>query len=521
MFYEYSGNVFTKVFLEKAVVYINDLFISCFRGFMGKNKKNDELSVPDTLPDDGLLLGWSLEHEHRKPPIGFAYSKHAKDKPPAYLEPILYKGNGHLMTIASTGSGKGISCIIPTLLRYQGPIIVIDPKGENVAVTSRRRKEMGHKVIVLDPFEISDYSGDRLNPLDLVDKNSPYCVEDAATLAELSMAQRPHVPDPFWEERARQLITCLILHVALARPPVLRTLSEVRYLLNQSSEDMAFTVKEMRKVGHPELSQMASVFQAEPKVLSSIIATAQSHFECFRGQATETTISGSTFSLDDITTGESISIYIVIPPDKLETHAQLLRLWIGVLMTALMRRTAAPDRNTLFVLDEAAQLGPLRQLRQAITLLRGYGLLTWSFWQDMSQLTSIYPNDWETMYNNCKAVQYFGMNNLHVARSIKNITGFSNEYDLLGLDADELLLSLAGDEPVIAQRPNYLTNLPFSGMFDGNPYHSRIDIDEVTPRYPQRIFKRKQHHNTKIKKNDNSETDIPSAILDFDIPGID
>ena len=45
---------------------------------------------------------------------------------------------------------------------------------------------------------------------------------------------------------------------------------------------------------------------------------------------------------------------------------------------------------------EAAQLGTLGALRQAVTLLRGYGLQVWSFWQDLSQVRNLYPQDWQT-----------------------------------------------------------------------------------------------------------------------------
>lgn len=48
-----------------------------------------------------------------------------------------------LITIAGTGSGKGVSQVIPTLLTYRGSIIVTDPKGELYVVTARRRAQMG------------------------------------------------------------------------------------------------------------------------------------------------------------------------------------------------------------------------------------------------------------------------------------------------------------------------------------------------------------------------------------------
>jgi len=105
----------------------------------------------------------------------------------------------------------------------------------------------------------------------------------------------------------------------------------------------------------------------------------------------------------------------VIPPHLLAAQGRLLRLWVGAMMNAIMRRRARTETSTLFLLDEAAQLGPLDELRQAVTLLRGYGLQTWSFWQDASQLRHLYPSDWQTMVNNSKVVQCFGANTMVAA----------------------------------------------------------------------------------------------------------
>lgn len=45
---------------------------------------------------------------------------------------LIYDGEGHLLTVGSTRSGKGVVAIIPNLLSYTDSVIVIDPKGENV-----------------------------------------------------------------------------------------------------------------------------------------------------------------------------------------------------------------------------------------------------------------------------------------------------------------------------------------------------------------------------------------------------
>src|SRR5262249_36925547 len=131
----------------------------------------------------------------------------------------------------------------------------------------------------------------------------------------------------------------------------------------------------------------------------------------------------SSFGLQDFYDGRPLSIYIVIPPDKLESHKALLRLWVGTLMTTVMRRTVMPRQRTLFLLDECAQLGTLPILRQAITLLRGSGLQTWSFWQDLSQLRQLYPQDWQTIVNNSGALQVFGITNHNMAKEWAEMLG--------------------------------------------------------------------------------------------------
>ena len=44
---------------------------------------------------------------------------------------IGWKDDRHVMTIAGSRAGKGVSLIIPNLLLYEGSALVIDPKGEN------------------------------------------------------------------------------------------------------------------------------------------------------------------------------------------------------------------------------------------------------------------------------------------------------------------------------------------------------------------------------------------------------
>lgn len=59
----------------------------------------------------------------------------------------------HLWNSAQNRSGKGTGLIIPNLCLWPGSAVIIDPKGENAAITARNRALLdGHQAIALDPF---------------------------------------------------------------------------------------------------------------------------------------------------------------------------------------------------------------------------------------------------------------------------------------------------------------------------------------------------------------------------------
>src|SRR5580692_9418481 len=93
---------------------------------------------------------------------------------------IGWKDDRHLLTIAGSRAGKGVSMIIPNLIFYKGSAVIIDPKGENAARTAGRRGKgtsaggegLNQDVYVLDPFGESGRSTASFNPLGSLDPKS-------------------------------------------------------------------------------------------------------------------------------------------------------------------------------------------------------------------------------------------------------------------------------------------------------------------------------------------------------------
>jgi type IV secretion system protein VirD4 len=414
-------------------------------------------------PGSGILLGWTTS---RRGAFGFVP---AADRAPAG-DALWYRGDNHLMTVAPTGAGKGRGVIIPNLLTYTGPAVIVDPKGEAYQTTARRRRQMGQRIVVLDPFRVVGGRSDRLNPLDVFDLPGAVVDSDAEMMASLLSVGHQFTRDPFWSDSANGLVSGLVAHIGTAGKPEERTLNQLRHFLYHDDMDYHLAVLlDTKAVSNPMARDEFVGYLSHPskETRPSVRTTACTYIKALGSASVAEALGPSSFSLRDVVEGRPLTIYVIIPPEKLESHRALLRLWVGTLLTAVTSRKEIPPARTLFLLDEAAQLGTLGALRQAVTLLRGYGLQVWSFWQDLGQLRNLYPHDWQTMVNNSGVLQVFGLNNHLAAREWAELMGVEAR-DLAGLERVDAALFVEG-EYRRCRRPDYLRDHLFAGLYDDNP----------------------------------------------------
>ena len=429
-----------------------------------------------------LLLGW--RDEDKKEPIGFGAPR-AASEPAMDAAPLLYGEDRHLLTIAPTGAGKGRSVIIPNLLRFEGSVIVIDPKGETWHVTNRRRREMGQEVRLLDPFGAVSRRTDSLNPFDLFERPGALLDADAEMLASLLAGDAGFHKEPFWDNWGRSLMSGVIAAVAETGGVGERHFGKVREIL--MSEDAVYNLAALLESneGLNRLSKqnISSFLPITEQTRSGILSTTQSYLKVVNSDSALRSLTRSTIDLDAVRRGDPMTIYIVIPPDKLESHGALLRLWVGALMLTVMGRRRRPKRSTLFLLDECAQLGEFGPLRQSMTLLRGYGLQVWPFFQDLSQLQRLYPKDWRTIFNNAGVFQLFGVANHLMAKESAELIGDLDADKLRNMAKDRQVIAATSDKAISARLPDYLTDPAFAGLWDANPM---FDAENPTKKPSQR-----------------------------------
>jgi type IV secretion system protein VirD4 len=437
--------------------------------------------APDALSPGSLLLGWRAPPAAA--PIGFAPPRSA---PHHGESPLTYDGDGHLITLAPTRSGKGRGALIPNLLLYSGPVIVFDPKGELYRVTARCRREMGQRVIKLDPCQVAGADGDTLNPFDIFTLDNADLETDAQTLAEWLSQGNRGTKEPFWDVQASALHSALIAHVASALPAEERNLESIRKLL--IADDTVYNLavvldtqgKAMNRMAHDEI---AAFLQTTDVTRSGILSTAQAYIKPFLSPRMGAALCNSTFDLQDVVRAAPLTIYMVLPPDKLKSHRALLKMWVGTFLKALTSRKHIPPLRTLMLLDECAQLEHFPYLETLMTLCAGYGVQCWTFWQDMAQLHGCYPASWQTILNNCAVLQTFGIRNRHMASQWGNYLEHGPQA-LLALPPQNQIVHMHGVGEFCCRRPDYLGDPVVAGLFDDNPFYEHPGPDEHAVQRP-------------------------------------
>ena len=422
-------------------------------------------------------------------------------------------GEGHVLTVAPTRSGKGVSAVIPNLLDYAGAVLVTDPKGENYAVTARWRRDLGQSVHAFDPFGVARGEA-TYNPLALIDAASTEAVDDARLLADMLVLPGAREGEQaFWNEEARGVLTGLILHVAASAPLELRTLTQVRALLTLPPEPFADLLEEMQ--GSPAAGGLvaraaARLLQKAAKERSGVMSTAQSHTHFLDSPSMARVLEGSTVDLS-VLKREAASVYLILPTDRLDAYARWLRLMIACALLAVSRTRGQPKERVLFLLDEFAHLGRMHPVQRDIGLAGGFGVTFWLIVQDLSQLRSTYGETWPTFLANVDVLQGFGINDWDTAEYLSRMTGeatihVESEHHSRGVSRgshaqrqlgagrtwseqgrrlllpDEVrrlpreaeLLFVKGGAPLLVERLSYLCDREFAGRADPNPLYDSV-----------------------------------------------
>ncbi len=357
---------------------------------------------------------------------------------------VKFDGPEHILTIGPTRSGKGRRLLAPELIYDTGrSIIVVDPKGELARWTAAHRARFGD-VCAIDPFGLLEavpglnLISSGYNPMRWLDPVSEDFIDDATVVAE-AICPIESKRDPHFEQGAQDVVAGLILYHRLVNPAA--SLGEIR-------ADLARTPKEWRdlllgdemgntKEGRPCVFMAADMFEVPAlwTKLSALQAISPDDRELnafIRSAKTQTNFLDSPpVSRDLARPGvdfsrlkqHPVTVYLVLPPVRLVTHAKWLRLVIAGAIEALRKtegQTGRPD--TLIILDEFPQLGRMQSVETGVQLNAGYGIKFWIVVQNITQLQGLYDDNWET-FTSAGALTAYGPRDPTTSEYLAKLSG--------------------------------------------------------------------------------------------------
>jgi type IV secretion system protein VirD4 len=450
-------------------------------------------ALPDTPPDDsrGARLA-------TMPEIIKAYRPEPESMAFGHLgSPLLLKTDKHILIMASTRSGKGVTLIIPHLLRYEGSAFVLDPKGENARATGRQRAELNGAVHYLDPFGISGKPQSRFNPLS---RFTPANMEaESKALASALFVVRDQHQD-HWTAAGQQLLASIILFVYVSAdiPKDKKDLPTVRRLLLGNLKP---TLEAMTLIDEADglLRDLAISFMETPeREFGSVVSTTQRQTEILDNPyiiaCLSATGQGSEVDFKAWHKG-TMTVYLCLSAPKFPTFNRWLRL---VLTSALddMTDTLNPPRLPVcFMLDELATLGHLSAVENAVGLAAGYGIQLVCVFQDVAQMRDLYKGRWASFIGNAGVRALFNLDDYETAEYWSKFMGgnivstYSRQEDAYGQSSgqnvgeamrplfppDKIMMDFAsgkmlvlaqGLHPIITDRVPYWKDETLKGSWD-------------------------------------------------------
>jgi type IV secretion system protein VirD4 len=446
---------------------------------------------------------------------------------------IGWKDDRHLLTIAGSRAGKGVSLIIPNLISYEGSAVIIDPKGENAARTAGRRGNgttaggpgLKQDVYVLDPFGESGRPTASFNPLGALDAGSADVVEDIGLFAD-ALVMHPEHGERHWTESAQALIRALILLVvADPRFKDRRNLVTVRRVLTLTDPAIADAQDAVPEDMDPLTAQQALIKmlldQTETRYghicigvgeqlmamgdneRGSVLSSARTQTQWLDSPKMPAVLERSDFDLGDLKR-KRMSVYLCLPATRMATHARWLRLMVLLALGVMERVKHKPELPVLFVLDEFPVLGYMQSIETAAGLMAGFGVKLWPIVQNVGQLKQHYSKSWETFFANSGIVTAFGVSDSETLKVLSECLGRTGivvkvdsgasrnalsqgaspfhddrrevpllaEHELrmaFGRSKNRALIYNVEKEPAVVERFCYFKDEKFKGLYDPDP----------------------------------------------------
>ena len=348
-------------------------------------------------------------------------------------------GEYHSLVIGATGSGKTQGIIHPmvhSLSKARESMIITDPKGEIYEGNAEMLRELGYQILILnfrDP-----QNGNAWNPMSMPYKlykqgNHDKAIELLDDLAlNILYDESNKNADPFWEKTSADYFSGVALGLFEDAKEDEININSISLVTTVGEEKFGGStyIKEYfaaKDPGSAAAINASSTIMAPNETKGSILSVFKQKVKLFasRDNLSEM-LSHSDIDLESI--GEKpTAVFIVIQDEKKTYHSLvtilLKQIYETLISTAQKHGGKLPVR-TNFLLDEFANMPPLKDVTTMITAARSRRIRFTMIIQNFAQLDSVYgKEDAETIRGNCGNIVYLITTELKALEEISKMCG--------------------------------------------------------------------------------------------------
>lgn len=349
-------------------------------------------------------------------------------------------GEYHNLVIGATGSGKTQTIIFPTveiLAKHRESMIITDPKGEIYEKTSNMLRDKGYDVLVLnfrDPQE-----GSAWNPLSLPYRmyksgNQDKAIELLDDLAaNILYEEKSGNADPFWEKTSADYFAGLALAMFEDAPEDKVNINSISLMTTVGEEKFGGStyIKEyfnMKDPASPAYTNASGTIMAPSDTKGSILSVFKQKIKLFASRENlSEMLSHSDVDLETI--GEKPTALFIIIQDEKKTYHPLVTILLKqcyetLIATAQKQHDGKLPVRTNFLLDEFANMPPLKDITTMITAARSRLIRFTMIIQNFAQLDQVYGKEnAETIKGNCGNIIYLITTELKALEEISKMCG--------------------------------------------------------------------------------------------------
>ena len=335
---------------------------------------------------------------------------------------------GSAITVAPPRVGKGaliaLNLLSPGDRGFQGSTVTIDPRGELWCIAARRRRELGRRALLIDPFgvvaqhkkvketHLPHVKSVFYNPLDFIRKESVAVRDINVLLDALLTPPRPdaHNSGRHFYESARAIVAGYMAWVRFQEPSEMRNLATLYAKLSMPPKERDAFAKKVTSMEpfaggltHIAVQRQTQVGDDEGGSNFMTIAN-QLAFLNFPELLAHT--QKSSFDPLILADGKT-DLFVVAPEETIEHVKGWLRLWVAI--PNAVAGIKPLERDLLIVIDEMPRLGYLKPVMDGYTMAAGKGVHFWCFAQSISALDSTWGKEHrKTLLHLAELVQILG-----------------------------------------------------------------------------------------------------------------